>query len=112
MQLFGAIRQRAKWIESQADALIGEHGKNAYTVACYMERQANSLSTKIFWQAIKKVVVARPLEDEIELLPPPKQANNCISCLVEKISGTHESGGPPTLRACASCLTRRIDHSH
>ena len=59
MQLFGAIRQRAKWIESQADALIGEHGKNAYTVACYMERQANSLSTKIFWQAIKKVVVAR-----------------------------------------------------
>ncbi len=106
MLFFDAFRQRAKWIEVEADALIEEHGKDAHAVADYMERHSNNLSAKFFWRAIKRVVLTRPLEDGIDLLPPVR-ATYCIACLVEKFSGMHESGGPPNFRACASCLTAR-----
>jgi len=106
MRLFSAVRQRAKWIEAEADALVGEHGKDAYNVACDMERQANDLSAKLSWRAIKKVVLSRLPGDGVDLLPLAR-ANNCISCLVQKISGTHDSG-PPNLNACIACVAQRI----
>ena len=44
MHLLGAVRQRAKWIEAEANALVAEHGKDAaYALACDMKRQANDL---------------------------------------------------------------------
>jgi hypothetical protein len=107
MRLFEALRQRAKWIETEADTLVREHGKNAYAVASDMERQANDLSAKFFWHAIKKIILSRPPGDGIGDLLPPVGESNCISCLVGKFSGMYESGGPPNLQACVSCLTRR-----
>ena len=110
MRLFEAVRQRAKWIETEADALIEKHGDEAYRVAREMERQANNLSAALFWHAIKKVVQSRPAGSGVDLLPPVR-AGNCISCLVEKFSGMHESGGPPNLQACGSCLMRQLRRS-
>ncbi len=106
MRLFSAVRQRAKWIEAEAAALVRKHGRDAYTVACDMEQQANTLSAILSWHAIKKVILSRPPADGIDLLPPVR-ASNCISCLVQKISATHE-GGPPNLYACIACVAQRI----
>ena len=38
----------------------------------------------------------------VNILPVLRE-RNCISCLVEKILATRESGEPPNLRACVSC---------
>jgi hypothetical protein len=99
MRLFSAIRQRAQWIEAQAEATIQEHSKNAYSVALEMERQANDIGAKLSWHAIRKVILARAGET-VDLLPPVP-ANNCIACLVHKISGAE---GPPNFQSCSSCV--------
>jgi hypothetical protein len=78
MRLFEAVRQRAKWIETEADALIERHGGDAYSVACRMERQANNLSATLFWRAIKDVIASRRPADGVDILSPLR-SNNCIS---------------------------------
>ncbi len=106
MRLLGAVRQRAKWIEAEADTLLAEHRRNvACAIACDMKRRANHLSATLYWHAIVKLVRSRAPEGGADISSPLRETN-CISCLVEKISGTRESGEPPNLRACVSCLTR------
>ena len=102
----GRLRDRARAIESEAGALIEKYAHGAHDVARDMERQANDLGTTIFWHAVRKVILARNKSEVRAEVLPPMRTGNCISCLVEKFSGTN--GGGPHLRDCASCLTQRI----
>lgn len=104
---FNNISERAKAIIFEAEALVEQHGKDAYGIAHDFERNANSLGAAFYWRAVGKVVSAR-IEKRVDLLPPTRRVGNCTACLVERISGTLESEGLPAPLACVSCIAERF----
>ena len=99
--LFESVSQRAKWIESEADALVGEHGKDAYRVACDMERRSGELSAKLLWYGVEEAILSRRTENGMDLLSPVR-ASYCISCLAEEIPGLNLKARADCLRSVAS----------
>jgi hypothetical protein len=108
MHWIRTFRERAKWIKVDARMLAGKHGEGAYDVAREMERQANSLSAFLYWRAVGKALSGTVRsEDGVDNLAPA-HGNNCISCLVDRIAGTHDNEGPHMPFACISCVAHRL----
>ena len=109
LTLIDNVRGRAKAIIVEAETLVAKHGRAADEIVREFERNANSLGASFYWRAVKKVVSTR-VRSDVDLLPPMK-ANNCTTCLVEVIAGTHEAQGLPLPLACGHCVGQLISHS-
>ncbi len=101
------LPDRAKSIEAEADALVEAHGAHAREASHHMERQANDLGAALFWRSVKRALSRRQIAKETDILPPAR-AHNCLTCLAERFSGTHESGAPALPAACLSCVAQRL----
>jgi hypothetical protein len=100
------FRDRDKTIEAEADALAEKHGLGAGLAARNMERQANNLSAALFWRAVGKALSRRKIEEAVDVLPPTR-THNCLTCLAERFSGTHESE-TSLPAACIACVAGRL----
>lgn len=49
-------RQRAQWIEAQAEALIQRLGPSALNTANMMERDAYDFSSVRYWRSVRKAI--------------------------------------------------------
>lgn len=101
------IRDRAKSVEAEADALVEKHGAGAWEASRHMERQANTVSAALFWRAVGKTLSRRRSAEGMDILLPTR-AHNCLSCLAERLSGARESQAPPLPAACIPCLAQRL----
>ena len=104
--LLNTMRERAKSVIADAESLVEKHGEAAYEISREFERNANGLGDAFYWRAVGKVVTTR-IRSGVDLLPPT-QADNCATCLVERIAGTHDGDGPPVPLACVSCAGQAV----
>jgi len=59
-------RQRARWIEAQAESLIQRLGPGAFDAARRMEREANDFPSVLYWRSVRKAIAR---ETKIETYP-------------------------------------------
>ncbi len=100
------VRERAKSIIADADGLIEANGKTAGEIARDFERHANSLGAALYWGAVRKVVSAR-IKSNTDVLPP-ERPDNCVACLVKRISMTREGDSHAIPSGCVSCLAKGL----
>ncbi len=70
-------RQRARWIETEAESLIQHLGPGAFNAADRMEREANDFSSARYWRSVRKAI-ARETKVEVYRLrvaPPEPRAS-------------------------------------
>ncbi len=49
-------RQRARWIEAEAESLIQHLGRGAFEAARRMEREANDFPSVQYWRSVRKAL--------------------------------------------------------
>ncbi len=65
-------RQRARWIEAQAESLIQRFGPGAFDAADRIGREANDFSSVRYWRSVTKAI-ARETKVEVyrlRVVPP------------------------------------------
>ena len=64
-------RQRAKWIEAEAESLIQHLGPGAFDAADRMEREANDFSSARYWRSVRKAIARETKIEVYRLKRPP-----------------------------------------
>jgi hypothetical protein len=60
-------RQRARWIETEAESLIQHLGPGAFDAASRMEREAKDFSSVLYWRSVRKAIARETKVDAYQL---------------------------------------------
>jgi len=69
-------RQRARWIEAEAESLIQHLGPGAFGAAHRMEREAHDFPSGRYWRSVRKAIAR---ETKIEVYRFKRQPHGCRS---------------------------------
>ena len=64
-------RQRAKWIEAEAESLIQHLGASAFGAAHSMEREATDFPSVRYWRSVRKAIARETKIEVYRLKRPP-----------------------------------------
>ena len=65
-------RQRAKWIEAEAESLIQHLGASAFGAAHSMEREATNFPSSVrYWRSVRKAIARETKIEVYRLKRPP-----------------------------------------
>jgi hypothetical protein len=63
-------RQRARWIEAEAESLIQHLGPGAFDAASLMERRANDFTSVRDWRSVRKAIARETKTETCRLKRP------------------------------------------
>ena len=66
-------RQRARWIEGEAESLIQHLGRGAFDAARRMEREANDFPSVRYWRSVRKAIARETNVETYRLVFEPER---------------------------------------